>query len=81
MFYTVSRGVTETSVVISTKYDFVLEDVFKNEVSLLKVKNLSGISVKFTLEYINTPGLYHLIFSKLAWYDINIHFWNISFDD
>ncbi|MDA3954145.1 MAG: hypothetical protein PF485_10895 [Bacteroidales bacterium] len=72
MFYTVSRGIFETSIVISAKYDFVLEKVFKDEVPLIKVNNLSCITIKFAEEYANTPGVYYLIFSKLAWIGISV---------
>ena len=72
MFYTVSRGIFETSIVISTKYDFVLEKVFRDEVQIVKVNNLSCITIKFADEYASTPGVYHLIFSKLAWLGISV---------
>jgi len=72
LFHTVSRGIYETSIVISAEYDFMLEEVFKNEVTLIKVNNLSSITIKLTAEYSNIPGVYHLIFSRLAWLGINV---------
>ncbi|HAN17040.1 MAG TPA: aspartate kinase [Bacteroidales bacterium] len=72
LFHAVSRGIYETTIVISEKYDFMLEEVFKNEIPLIKVNNLSSITIKLAAEYANTPGVYHLIFSKLAWLGISV---------
>ncbi len=71
-FYTVSRGIHETSIVINEKYGQMLEEIFKKEILLLKINNLSSITIKIKEEYAEIPGVYHLIFSKLAWHGINI---------
>jgi len=72
VFHTVSCGLYETSIVIGTQHCFVLEEIFKNEVLLISASNLSGVTINLKKEYADSPGLYHIIFSKLAWHGINV---------
>lgn len=72
LFHTVSRGIYETSIVISTEYKSLLESIFNNEVLLIKVSNLACITIKLANGYAEIPGVYHLIFSRLAWHGISV---------
>jgi hypothetical protein len=72
-FYTSSRGVNETNIVISTSVELLIEAIFKNEKLTHKIENLSSITVKLPQENISTPGIYYYIFQKLAWEGIIIH--------
>lgn len=71
-FHTVSCGIYETSIVVSEMYCSIMEQAFKNEVLLVKLDNLSSITIKLDSEYANSPGLYHNIFSKIAWLGISV---------
>lgn len=73
IFYTSSRGVNETNIVISTTVELLIEAIFKNEKLTHKIENLSSITVKLPQENISTPGIYYYIFQKLAWEGIIIH--------
>ena len=73
IFYTSSRGVNETNIVISTCVELLIEAIFKNEKLTHKIENLSSITVKLPQENISTPGIYYYIFQKLAWEGIIIH--------
>ena len=73
IFYTSSRGVNETNIVISTSVELLIEAIFKNEKLTHKIENLSSITVKLPQENISTPGIYYYIFQKLAWEGIIIH--------
>jgi hypothetical protein len=73
IFYTSSRGVNETNIVISASVELLIEAIFKNEKLTHKIENLSSITVKLPQENISTPGIYYYIFQKLAWEGIIIH--------
>jgi len=73
IFYTSSRGVNETNIVISASVEHLIETIFKNEKLTHKIENLSSITVKLPQENISTPGVYYYIFQRLAWEGIIIH--------
>mgnify|MGYP000052678385 CR=1 FL=1 len=73
VFYTSSRGVNETNIVISASVEQLIETVFKNEKLTHKIENLSSITVKLPQVNISTPGVYYYIFQRLAWEGIIIH--------
>ncbi|UGS21222.1 aspartate kinase [Flavobacterium cyclinae] len=73
IFYTSSRGVNETNIVISASVEQLIETIFKNEKLTHKIENLSSITVKLPQENISTPGVYYYIFQRLAWEGIIIH--------
>lgn len=72
VFHTVSCGIYETSIVISSQYCNLLEEVFEKEVLLQSSNNLSSITISTEKEYADFPGLYHMIFSTLAWQGISV---------
>lgn len=67
VFYTSSRGVNETNIVVSNTMNAIVEDIFRAERMLQKVENLSSISVKLPAENVEVPGIYYFIFQRLAW--------------
>lgn len=66
-FYTSSRGVNETNIVVSNTMNSVVEEIFSSERMLQKEENLSSISVKLPAENVVVPGIYYFIFQRLAW--------------
>jgi hypothetical protein len=73
IFYTSSRGVTETNVVVSESVSHLVETFFSTEKLLHKFDNLASISVKLPKENIATPGIYYFIFQRMAWEGIIIN--------
>lgn len=73
VFYTSSRGVNETNIIISTSFSYLVDNLFQNEKQTLKLNKLSSITVKLPHENISVPGVYYFIFQKLAWEGIVIH--------
>jgi hypothetical protein len=73
LFYTSSRGVNETNIIVSVSISGVVDEIFKNEKLTHKSGNLSSITVKLPQENISVPGVYYYIFQKLAWEGIIIH--------
>ncbi len=67
VFYTSSRGVNETNIVVSNSMNPVVEEIFESERLLQKEENLSSISVKLPAENVVVPGIYYFIFQRLAW--------------
>ena len=73
VFYTSSRGVNETNIVISTAVSHLVDKLLKGEKITHKIENLSSITVKLPQENISVPGVYYYIFQKLAWEGVIIH--------
>jgi hypothetical protein len=73
VFYTSSRGVNETNIVVSASIDSIIDTIFRSEKLTHKIEDLSSITVKLPQENISTPGVYYYIFQRLAWEGIIIH--------
>lgn len=73
IFYTSSRGVNETNIVVSNSIAPTIETIFRGEKLTHKIEDLSSITVKLPQENISTPGVYYYIFQRLAWEGIIIH--------
>lgn len=67
VFYTFSRGIHESTLIISTSERENIETHFKNETTLSYKENLSAISVRLPKGNSKVSGLYYQIFKKLAW--------------
>lgn len=72
IFYTSSRGVTETNIVLSESVSHLVEKYFGNEKLLHHFNNLSSITIKLPKDNVATPGVYYFIFQRLAWEGITI---------
>jgi len=72
LFYTVSRGVNETTFVISEKYSELFLDHFRNEKLIASKKDLSSLTISLPEENYKLAGIYYYIFRDLAWAGINI---------
>ena len=72
IFYTSSRGVTESNIIISNEMKEKMEAYFEKEILIKKTDNLSSISIKLPVENISIPGIYYFIFQKMSWEGINI---------
>lgn len=73
IFYTSSRGVNETNIVVSQSINHLVEKLFENEKMIQKLENLASITVKLPKENIVIPGIYYYIFQCLAWEGIIIN--------
>ncbi len=72
IFYTSSRGVTESNIIISSEMKEKMEAYFEKEILIKKTDNLSSISIKLPVENVSIPGIYYFIFQKMSWEGINI---------
>lgn len=73
IFYTSSRGVNETNIVVSDSISHLIEKHFKGEKLSQKLENLASITVKLPKENTSVPGIYYFIFQRLAWEGIVIY--------
>ncbi|WP_430411381.1 aspartate kinase [Kordia sp.] len=73
VFYTSSRGVNESNIVVSNEVAELVGKIFKHEILLEKQENLSSITVKLPKDNVNVPGIYYFIFQRLSWEGINIY--------
>lgn len=73
VFYTSSRGVNETNIVVSSSVNVLVEEVLKTEKVLNKKENLASITVKLPQENVSVPGVYYFIFQSLAWEGVIIN--------
>jgi hypothetical protein len=73
IFYTSSRGVNETNIVVSNAVNHLVDKHFANEKLIQKLENLASITVKLPKENITVPGIYYFIFQRLAWEGIIIN--------
>lgn len=71
-FFTLCKGLTETTFIISSKHTETVERIFKNAKQKSHTKDLASVTVK--LPTINTQiyGIYYFILKNLAWEGINI---------
>jgi len=72
VFYTSSRCVNETNIVVSASMNHVVDRLFSDEKKIERNDNLASITVKLPKNNINTPGIYYYIFQRLAWEGITI---------
>jgi hypothetical protein len=71
-FYTVSRGINETTILINSQMVKLLEHEMETKSILTKTENLSAITMKLPEDNVETEGVYYFILKKLAWKNITI---------
>lgn len=71
-FYSFSRGVDETTIVISAHYEPELKLAFLKEKVLNNQRNLSSITLKMPASNTETLGLYYYFFKNLSEGGINV---------
>jgi uncharacterized protein YlzI (FlbEa/FlbD family) len=73
IFYTSSKGVSETNIIVSQSVEHLVEKHFATEKQIQKLENLASITVKLPKENTVIPGIYYFIFQRLAWEGIIIN--------
>jgi len=72
VFYTSSRGVSESTIVVSSDLSPYVETYFKDEILIDKFEDLSSVTIKLPTENVRIPGIYYFIFQRLSWEGVNI---------
>ena len=71
-FFTVCRGITETTYILNSKFSDEAKRIFQNENLKAHTTDLSSITVKLPETNTETYGVYYYIMKHLAWEGINI---------
>lgn len=72
IFYTISSGVFETTIVISNNYSEEVRHIFKNEHLIASSISISSITLRLPKDNTIIPGLYYHIFKQIAWEGISV---------
>mgnify|MGYP003289216745 CR=1 FL=1 len=72
IFCTVSQGINETTLVVSSQIAGLVDSIFAAENTISRTEQLSSITIKLPTENAFCPGVYYHIFKELAWENINI---------
>ncbi|MFA5299780.1 MAG: hypothetical protein WC389_16465 [Lutibacter sp.] len=73
IFYTFTRGVQESNVLITTSLKQHIEESYKNEICTVVQDNLSAITIGLPKENTKIAGLYYQFFKRLAWEGISLY--------
>ena len=71
-FFTVSQGIFETNIVISSNLQAKVEKIFKNESLLHSMHKLASITIKLPKVNLEQSGIYYFILKQLAWANIPV---------
>lgn len=72
LFYSVSRGVTETTILVTSTLEKQVETIFEDEKIQSKETDLSAITLLLPNENRSLYGVYYYILKDLAWRGINL---------
>ena len=72
VFYSVSRGIGETTLLISRTFEDAVERIFAAEKCLSRESRLTAMSLMLPAENRVISGVYYFILRQLAWHGINV---------
>jgi len=73
IFYTFTRGVHESNVLITSSFKEHMEPCYKNEICTTIKDDLSAITIGLPKENTKIAGLYYQFFKRLAWEGISLY--------
>ena len=73
LFYTFTRGIHESNIIISSSLKPFIMECFKNETFIAVQDGLSAISINLPEENSKIAGLYYHFFKRLAWEGIILY--------
>jgi len=71
-FFTVSQGIFETNIVISSNLKEEIDRIFKAEEMINFMSKLASITIKLPKKNIEQSGVYYFILKQLAWANIPV---------
>ena len=72
IYYSASRGIFETTVVVSNSTTDLVERLFANEKLIFQKYSLSSVTLRLSLKRTETTGFYYYILKELALEKINV---------
>ena len=73
LFYTFTRGIHESNIIISSSLKPFILECFKGEIFIAIQDNLSAISINLPEDNSKIAGLYYHFFKRLAWEGIVLY--------
>ncbi|WP_299362555.1 hypothetical protein [Winogradskyella sp.] len=73
IFYTFTRGIIESNIIISSSEKEAILESFKNEDCIAIKENLSAISLVLPKNNTKVAGLYYQILKRLAWQNVSLY--------
>jgi len=71
-FFTVSQGIFETNIVISSNLQEDIKTLFSDEVLICSMEKLASITIKLPKTNLEQSGVYYFILKQLAWANIPV---------
>jgi hypothetical protein len=71
-FFTVSQGIFETNIVISSNLKKEIDTLFKEEEMISSMSKLASITIKLPKINLEQSGIYYFILKQLAWANIPV---------
>ncbi len=72
IFCTISQGVFETTLVVSSLLADRIGEIYKDEKMLAGMKKLSSVTIRLPESNTEVSGIYYFLLKRLAWIGINI---------
>ncbi len=72
VFHASSKGVYETNIVTCTSMSPTINQLFENEKMINKIDDLASLTMRLPIDHFCIPGIFYIIFKKLASENINI---------
>jgi len=72
-FFNISVGLTEATIIVSSELEHELEQILKNQKNVMKINNLSSITMKLSSKMtLTSTDEYYLVLKALAWSGISV---------
>ena len=71
-FFTVSQGIFETNIVISSNLKEEIDRIFASEEMINSMSKLASITIKLPKTNLEQSGIYYFILKQLAWANIPV---------
>lgn len=71
-FFTLTKGLRETTLIISADLKKEIEVAFQKEKLVSKIEDLSSITITHSKDVVYVPGFHYMILKSLAWAGVNV---------
>ncbi len=71
-FFTVSQGIFETNLVLSSNIEDVVRTALKQEELIHSIQELASITIKLPKSNLEQSGIYYFILKQFAWANISV---------
>ena len=72
IFHASSKGVYETNIVTCSSMSTKISQLFQDEKMISRIDDLASLTMRLPIDYFCIPGIFYIIFKKIASENINI---------